>query len=189
LGKRAPSGEERELFEETFKDAKPLKGRARPKTKRAAEATAPKKAAQPVPAAPPPPPAPKSRREGPTGLDGRTADRLRKGMLAPEARLDLHGLTETNAHRALVTFVKGAHARGLRLVLIVTGKGANIDSSDEPFSMKLDDRARGILKLMTPRWLGERDLAGLVADIRTAHRRHGGEGALYVYLRKRVNSE
>ena len=182
MRKRPPSGEERELFEETFRDAKPLKGHARPKAKRDSKPPSPQEAAGPV-AAPQRPQA-KSRHEGPTGLDGRTAERLRKGLLEPEARLDLHGLTETNAHRALVTFVKGAHARGLRLVLVVTGKGANVDVSGEPFSMGLNDRLRGVLKTMTPRWLGERDLVSLVADIRTAHRRHGGDGALYVYLRK-----
>jgi DNA-nicking Smr family endonuclease len=180
VSKRVPSGEERELFEEALKDAKPLKGRARPRIK----------AAKPAPAKPAPQPQfelpVKRTRTGPSGLDGRTADRLRRGQLEPEARLDLHGLTEASAHRALLTFVKGAQARGLRLVLVVTGKGAKEDIADAPFEMDLTRRARGVLKTMTPRWLRERDLESLVADVRSAHRRHGGDGALYVYLRKRV---
>jgi DNA-nicking Smr family endonuclease len=181
--KRAPTGEERELFEKTLKDAKPLKGRAKRRTK----AT---KAAEPAPAKPVAQPKmelqPVKRRSGPSGLDGNTADRLLRGQLAPEARLDLHGLTEASAHRALITFVKGAQARGLRLVLVVTGKGAKEEPADAPFDMGLDTRARGVLNRMTPRWLQERDLVALVADVRTAHRKHGGGGALYVYLRKRV---
>jgi DNA-nicking Smr family endonuclease len=179
-----PSGEERELFEDVLKDAKPLKGKARSRVKTPKHD---KPALQPKPVASPklelPPPCP---RTGPSGLDGRTADRLRRGQLEPEARLDLHGLTEASAHRALVTFVKGAQARGMKLVLVVTGKGVREDIADAPFGMELARRPRGVLKMMTPRWLRERDLEHLVADVRNAHRRHGGEGALYVYLRKRV---
>jgi DNA-nicking Smr family endonuclease len=119
-------------------------------------------------------------------LDGNTSDRLRRGQLEPEARLDLHGLGEAAAHRALITFVKSAQARGLKLVLVVTGKGAKNQAPDAPFDMERARRTRGVLRIMTPRWLQERDMAVLVADVRTAHRRHGGEGALYIYLRKRT---
>ncbi|HEV2562062.1 MAG TPA: Smr/MutS family protein [Rhizomicrobium sp.] len=172
--KRAPSDEERELFESTFSDAKPLSKKP---------VTAPKPAApKPTPIIPPMPVrAPSSK---PTGLDGRTAERLRRGMLEPEARLDLHGLTEQTAHRALITFLRSASARGLRLVIVVTGKGLKPAALDEPFDMELDRRTRGVLKAMTPRWLAEPELARFVVDVRTAHRRHGGAGALYVYLRK-----
>jgi DNA-nicking Smr family endonuclease len=118
------------------------------------------------------------------GLDGRTQERLRKGLLEPQARLDLHGLTENAAHRALITFLRGASARGLRLVTIVTGKGKKPSAPDEPFVM--DGERRGVLREMTPRWLAGPGLAPFVADVRTAHRKHGGAGALYVYLRKPV---
>jgi DNA-nicking Smr family endonuclease len=183
MKKRLPSGEERELFEEVLKDAKPLKGKTRPRGKVAKPDKAPA-AVKPVPPIELPP---ARLRTGPSGLDGRTADRLRRGQLEPEARLDLHGLTEASAHRALLTFVKGAQARGLKLVLVVTGKGVREDVADAPFGMELARRPRGVLKMMTPRWLRERDLEHLVAVVRNAHRRHGGEGALYVYLRKRVS--
>jgi len=66
----------------------------------------------------------------------------------------------------------------------VTGKGLKPSAPDEPFDLELDRRARGVLRAMVPRWLEEPDLAGFVADVRSAHRRHGGAGALYVYLRK-----
>jgi DNA-nicking Smr family endonuclease len=104
-----------------------------------------------------------------TGLDGATKRKLEKGEIAPAAKLDLHGLTEAAAHGTLLTFLAAAHRRGDRLVLIVTGKG---------------EAGRGVLKQMVPRWLGEAPMAKLIADKRWAHKRHGGEGALYVYLRK-----
>jgi DNA-nicking Smr family endonuclease len=178
--KRVPSGEERELFEATFQDAKPLKGRTRARTK-PTKAAPVKVVAKPTVELPP-----VRVRSGPSGLDGRTAERLRRGEIKPQAKLDLHGLTEAAAHRALITFVRGAHARGVRLALVVTGKGAKADAADAPFDLALDGRARGVLKAMTPRWLREGDLVDLVADVRAAHRSHGGAGALYVYLRKRA---
>jgi DNA-nicking Smr family endonuclease len=127
---------------------------------------------------------PAVRRIDTKGVDGNTAERLRRGQLEPDAKLDLHGLTEARAHHALIAFIRSARARGLKLVLIVTGKGLASPAADAPFDLELDRRSRGILKTMTPRWLKEPDLAPLVADVRHAHRRHGGEGALYVYLRR-----
>jgi len=156
--KRSVSEEERKLFESAYKEATPL-----------APALLKKKQ-----------PDAKSRLT-PGGLNGRTAERLKRGEIEPQARLDLHGMTETVAHTTLVTFVRSAWARGLRLVIIVTGKGAKDPAPDAPFSM---DSRRGILRNLAPRWLSEPDVAGLVADIRPAHRSHGGDGALYVYLRK-----
>jgi DNA-nicking Smr family endonuclease len=117
-------------------------------------------------------------------VDGRTAERLRRGAIAPDATLDLHGLTEEAAHRAVSVFLRNAALQGARLALIVTGKGAKPSAPEEPFDLELDQRSRGVLKAMVPRWLQEPELVRLVADVRTAHRRHGGGGALYVYLRK-----
>lgn len=124
-----------------------------------------------------------SQKEIHPGLDGNTRDRLRRGELEPDARIDLHGLTEAAAHQALIRFLRGAHARHFKLVLVVTGKGRAPDPH-APFDLELQARARGVLSTMTPRWLKEPDLAPLVAEVRNAHRRHGGTGALYVYLRK-----
>lgn len=118
--------------------------------------------------APAPKPHPRTTAK-PTGLDGATEKKLEKGEIAPAAKLDLHGLTEAAAHGTLLTFLAAAHRRGDRLVLIVTGKG---------------EAGRGVLKQMVPRWLDEAPMAKLIADKRWAHKRHGGEGALYVYLRK-----
>jgi len=165
MTRRKVSDEERVLFEESFKRAVPLAPIA--VAKKAHEkkhpATVPKH----------------------TGLDGRTIERLRRGDLEPQARLDLHGMTEKNGHRALITFVQGAYNRGLRLVIVVTGKGQKGPAADEPFDLELETRRRGVHKMMAPRWLAEPELARLVADVRGAHRSHGGTGALYVYLRKK----
>jgi DNA-nicking Smr family endonuclease len=70
-----------------------------------------------------------------------------------------------------------------KLVLVVTGKGARV-APDVPFDMELNYRSRGILKAVVPRWLREPAFAGIVAGMRAAHNKHGGDGALYVYLRK-----
>jgi DNA-nicking Smr family endonuclease len=160
--KRSVSAEERALFEASFRETIPL---------------APVK---PAPAEP----KSKTRSPKPSGVDGNTAERLRRGELKPQASLDLHGMTEGVAHRALATFLRGAAARGLRLVIVVTGKGARAAAPDEPFDMERETSRRGVLKTMTPRWLREPDLAPFIADSRPAHRTHGGDGALYVYLRK-----
>jgi len=173
--RRLPTEEEIALFHETLKQTVPVRKKAlevkvkagAAKAKPARMALVKKLAAQ----------------GEPTGLDGGTKRRLEQGELDPQARIDLHGMTEAAAHRALITFIRGAAGRGLRLVLVVTGKGLPVDPY-EPFDLELNTRRRGVLKTMTPRWLCEPELARLVADIRTAHRRHGGEGALYVYLRK-----
>lgn len=179
VGKRSASQEERQLFESALSDAVPLKsGPRRPRKLPAVK--------QRMPAAKPPgaPPAQVILRRSP-GLDGNTADKLRRGLLQPQARLDLHGMTERAAHGALMTFVRSARSRNLRLVLVVTGKGSSTRRvDDDSFDLGLDMQMRGILRSMTPRWLAEPSIAEMVADVREAHRRHGGAGALYVYLRK-----
>ncbi len=169
MKKRAATEEERALFEAVLQGAHPSE-----------PAAAKPEASAETKAAPRPPP----RRIRPTGVDGRTAERLRKGAMEPDTKLDLHGLTEDAAHRALVTFLRGAIVRGARLALVVTGKGLKPSAPDEPFDLELDRRTRGVLKAMVPRWLQEPELVRFVADVRTAHRRHGGTGALYVYLRR-----
>ncbi|MEJ1967871.1 MAG: Smr/MutS family protein [Rhizomicrobium sp.] len=162
MSRRTTTAEERELFRQSFAEARPIAAQV-------LEQPAPKPTPRIV--------------EGGTGVDGNTDDRLRRGALAPEARLDLHGLTEAAAHRTLLLFLKTAQARRHQLVLVVTGKGRPV-APDAPFDMELQGRSRGVLKAAVPRWLNEKEFAGLIAGTRAAHRRHGGEGALYIYLRK-----
>ena len=160
--KRTVTDEERALFEQGFKEARPLAD--------------PTSASKPAKTA--------KLHETHTGVDGRTAERLRRGTMEPDARLDLHGFTEAAAHGALITFLRSAQMRGHRLALVVTGKGTRKPDPYAPFDLELDARSRGVLKTAVPRWLKEPALAGIVADMREAHRKHGGAGALYVYLRK-----
>jgi DNA-nicking Smr family endonuclease len=103
----------------------------------------------------------------PAGLDKRSAQRLRRGQTPVEARLDLHGLTQAEAHRALNAFLAAAQAAGKRCALVITGKGGE-----------------GVLKRMVPLWLAEAPNRPRVLAIEPAQPRHGGEGALYVLLRK-----
>lgn len=166
MKKRNVSDEERALFEETIREARPQKP-----------------AKKPARTAPKPPPLAPQRYTG--GLDGNTAVRLRKGVLDPDIRIDLHGMTEAAAHRALFAFLRNARSSGARLVLVITGKGARKPDPYAPFDLELESRARGVLKSMVPRWLGEPEFAKLIADHRSAHIRHGGAGAIYVYLKKK----
>ena len=111
-------------------------------------------------------------------MDRRTYERMRRGRLEPEARLDLHGMTAERAHAALTRFVLSAHGRGLRLVLVITGKGrTGGDAAHAP-------HRAGVLRNALPHWLSQPPLAGHVLDARPAHARHGGAGAVYLYLRR-----
>jgi DNA-nicking Smr family endonuclease len=113
----------------------------------------------------------------PLRMDAALHARLRRGKLAPEARIDLHGLTTEQAHAALTGFVLGARAEGRRLLLVITGKG-RLAAREAPLPPRL-----GRLRHDVPRWLRLPPLAGAVLQLVPAHRRHGGEGALYIWLR------
>ena len=118
-------------------------------------------------------------------FDSRKVRKLRSGRAEIEARIDLHGMRQDEAHVALRTFLRRAQDRQLKLVLVITGKGRQgPDDRDEPFDMTRN-RDRGILKRNVPRWLEEPDLRSLVVSYTTAAITHGGEGALYVHLRKK----
>lgn len=180
--RRITSDEERELFETELAEAAPLgKAVRRPRKKSTGAAlVSPGSSAKPVPSK-------RSVQHHDTGLDGNTEDRLRRGLLLPQAKLDLHGLTQRDAHDALVTFLRAAALRRLRLVLIVTGKGGETGTvRDHSLHTGLEISQRGVLRTLTPRWLKEPGPARLIARVREAHRRHGGAGALYVYLRKQT---
>jgi DNA-nicking Smr family endonuclease len=158
--RRHPTPDEIALWRAALGDVVPLRGRRRPL------------AENPRPS---PPPAPGSR-EGAVeeaaarapqgrGLDKRTAQRFRRGEMPIEGRLDLHGMFEEEAHRATVSFIARAHADGLRLVLLITGKGT-------------------VLREAVPRWLDEGAARARVLATSWAQPRHGGGGALYVLLRR-----
>lgn len=112
------------------------------------------------------------------GLDRRTSGRLRKGVREPEARIDLHGMTAERAHRACLTFLSDALAHGLRVVLVITGKGGR--GADA-----IMGTGRGVLRESLPGWLRASGLGRSIVGIYEAHPRHGGAGAFYVYLKRR----
>jgi len=106
------------------------------------------------------------------GVDDRTMQRLKRGQLRPEARLDLHGKTQAEAHRELVTFIEGARGTGRRCVIIVTGKGRVSEGG-------------GVLRRQVPQWLNAPAIRPCVLGFAAAQPKDGGAGALYVLLRRR----
>jgi DNA-nicking Smr family endonuclease len=121
--------------------------------------------AQPPPA---PPLAPLGRRE---------KQRLARGRAVIDLRIDLHGMTLPQAHHALAQFLRRAQADGARIALVVTGKGARDHTG-----------ARGALRREVPMWLRMAEFRAFVIGFETAHAGHGGEGALYVRIRRRRDS-
>ena len=123
-------------------------------------------------------------RAAPLRMDRKRFVAMARGKADPQARIDLHGMTLAQAHGALAGFILRAHRDGLRLVLVITGKGAGPDAetagADAPHGL----RPRGALRRQVPQWLAMAPMAGAVLQIAPAHRRHGGLGAYYVYLRR-----
>jgi DNA-nicking Smr family endonuclease len=161
--RREVSELEAAFFREVLKDARPLKHKS---TQRQSPKHAPRfSKMEPHPDPTPLSKAPVYADMRAPNIGGHRAAHLRKGRLAPEAKLDLHGYRQETAYRALQRFLLRAQGLGQRVVLVVTGKG-------------------GILRELLPRWLGEPEFRNLVVGISTAHVKHGGNGAFYVALKK-----
>ncbi|MBB6308042.1 Smr/MutS family protein [Xanthobacter tagetidis] len=137
-----------------------------------ARGTALRRSSVPVPAPAVPPLA---------ALEPKARRRLARGA-AVDARLDLHGLSQAAAHRRLRQFLQEAQAGGLSVVLVITGKG---ERGTAVADLGLHEGARGVLRRAVPLWLAEPDLRAIVVGFEEAGRRHGGEGALYVRIRRR----
>lgn len=138
----------------------------------------------PRPAEPPPPPSRGKAAAQLPGVDRRQARRIATGAIEIEARLDLHGMTQLEAHSRLIGFLRGAAARGMRTVLVITGKGGG-RRQPPPGAAWWETDEVGILRRAVPRWLAEPPLRAVVIGCEPASPRHGGEGALYVLLRRR----
>jgi DNA-nicking Smr family endonuclease len=174
--KRGLSEEERALWESVAKQLKPLRKKSRAlKIQAEAESeiatklvpmstpTVPLKIA-PAPKPQVPPLAPLGRRE---------RAQLSRGKKEIDARIDLHGMTQTRAHRALLGFLQRAQGDGFTFVLVITGKG-KVGTESE----------RGVLRRQVPQWLNLPEFRSLVVGFEEAHVGHGGEGALYVRVRR-----
>jgi DNA-nicking Smr family endonuclease len=176
--RRVLSYEERVLWTTVTKAVEPLRATTRRApaadgepaaeiAKPARPVVGPKKASPPLaPQQPSPPPL--------TPLSRRMKRGVARGQHVIDGKLDLHGLTQAQAHAALLHFLRKAQARDARLVLVITGKGMRADG----------DRERGVLRRQVPQWLGLPEFRSLVAGFEDAHVAHGGEGALYVRLRR-----
>lgn len=117
-------------------------------------------------------------KSSPLQMDSKSFTKMKRGKLVPEARIDLHGMTLDQAHPELIRFILTSQTRGLRLVLVITGKGSREDPYDPM------PRCRGVLKTQAPQWLRMAPIAQAVLQVAEAHQRHGGAGAYYVYLRR-----
>lgn len=138
---------------------------------------------------PTPPPTPREASPPPIAtFDRNTSRKIRSGRVDIDARIDLHGLRQDEAHAALVAFLRRCQSKGHRLALVITGKGKIAErDEDRPFDAS-SARDRGVLRRNVPRWLEEPDLRGFVVSYTPAAIQHGGEGALYLHLRvKRRN--
>jgi DNA-nicking Smr family endonuclease len=169
---RRPAADERELWRRAVRDVAALSRRPKPPDPEyapatrngvEAQATRPPSARSPL-SAPPLPPLDRF-----AGLDRASAERLKRGRYPVEARLDLHGMTQAEAYRALARFVAGSRAAGRRCVLVITGHGR---------------MSGGVLKAAVPRWLDEPELRPHLLAIMPARQRDGGAGALYLLLRR-----
>ena len=119
-------------------------------------------------------------------LDRRKARKIGSGRIEIEARIDLHGMRQSEAHSALGRFLLSAHSKGQRWVLVITGKGTTPRASSEAYAYAgLREEERGVIKRNLPGWLAEPQLRAIVISFASATARHGGEGALYIELRKR----
>jgi DNA-nicking Smr family endonuclease len=171
--RRALSEEERALWDHVARQVKPLK-RHRPSKASPSQPEAPvaKRALPPQPTQAASVPRPTKQAQPPLApLGRRERTRLSRGRSEIDARLDLHGMTQTRAHRALSGFLQRAHHDGLTFVLVITGKGRTGGES-------------GVLRRQVPQWLSLPEFRAFVVGFEEAHIGHGGEGALYVRIRR-----
>jgi DNA-nicking Smr family endonuclease len=182
--RRSLSEEERALWESVAKQTKPLRKKPRAANAHvAARDLAAPAAGKPAASPRPLPPAKISPAPGPgptpaapplAPLGRRERSQLSRGRKEIDARLDLHGMTQIRAHRALFAFLQRAHHEGLTFVLVITGKGRATAAESE----------RGVLRRQVPQWLSLPEFRSLVVGFEEAHIGHGGEGALYVRIRR-----
>jgi DNA-nicking Smr family endonuclease len=171
-GKRVLSDDERVLWSTVVKSIKPRQGVSLPPEESGVEPAKPARSAPrgttalPPPARPVAPPPPQL-----TALSRRKRGRVARGKEAIDGRLDLHGLTQSEAHAALLRFLRTAAARSARLVLVITGKGGS-------------DGERGVLRRQLPQWLALPEFRTFVIGFEQASTRHGGEGAWYISVRR-----
>jgi DNA-nicking Smr family endonuclease len=151
-------------------------------------APAPRVSATPPPRVPQPPPPPAE-------FDRRALRQVATGKVPIDDVLDLHGLHQATAHARLRAFLVSSQAKGHRMVLVVTGKGGGASTgAGPPASNRRSYRelaaeeggpsSRGVLRRSVPQWLDEPEFRAVVLGYAAAGARHGGDGALYIRLRR-----
>jgi DNA-nicking Smr family endonuclease len=172
-GRRGLSAEERKLWGQVTRSVAPL--RRRPLLVDAAQPAAPGK---PKSLSAPTRSALAVTRAAPSlePFDRRLKQRLARGTESIDGRIDLHGKTQSEAHAALLAFLRNAQREGIAFALVITGKGG---SARDGWS------ERGVLRRQVPEWLRLPEFRGYVVGFEDAHTRHGGAGALYVRIRRR----
>lgn len=179
--RRVLSPGEEALWRLVTKSVEPLAPVRRPAEPEPSPAPPAEMPASPEGIAPPPgvAPAPQPKRPKPLApIQSREIKRLARQPFAETARLDLHGMTQDAAHRRLVGFLTSAQRGGVKLVLVITGKGDDRDGHD-PLA-----HGRGVLRRVVPAWLAAPELRAIVLGFSAARPEHGGGGALYVRLRR-----
>lgn len=176
-----------ELWRRVTETVTPLKGRARPRPDDIAAAPlkpprvipkAMQAGQKPATAAAAIPPARPSAPPPLAAMDRKLTRRIGRGSRPVDAKVDLHGLTQREAHHRLLSFLQVAKARGYRLVLVVTGKGRDTAAGDW-----WEEGTRGVLRRAVPDWLSTPPFRTIVVGYEQAHLHKGGEGAIYVQLR------
>jgi len=181
---RRLGAEEAALWARVAASVRPLPGRVRPMVPQVAAHTT-----DPLPDPPPPPR--RTTTANRVAVDAATLDggwdrKLRTGRLDPDFTLDLHGYGRAAAHGLLTGCVTDAAASGLRVLLVITGKGARGDDIDGRRGRgEYADSRRGVIRASLRDWLQDGNLRPYIAALRPAHPRHGGGGAWYVILRRR----
>jgi DNA-nicking Smr family endonuclease len=191
-GRRTVAPDEAELWSRVARSVDRVRSKPRVSSHADSAVSAPAKPAreepeprsQPPKTAPSSPPAPKSARPAPLAdFDRRAVRQVASGKVAIDARLDLHGMRQRDARTELHAFLRAAQARALKTVLIITGKGDTAAERDH-LAAALGKAQRGVLRRSVPQWLEEPELRSVVLSYTSAGTRHGGDGALYVQLRK-----
>jgi len=184
MSRRRLSSDERFLWKGVTRSIAPLRKVSEAETDDdlsapAAPSPRPRARPAPIPATLVAPPKPATPSPPPLATLGRkTKKRIARGAHAIDGRLDLHGMTQAEAHDALFGFLRAKQAGGSKVVLVITGKGARGG----------DAGGRGVLNRMVPLWLRLPEFRGVILGFESAAARHGGEGALYVSLRKALGA-
>jgi DNA-nicking Smr family endonuclease len=129
----------------------------------------------------PPPPLRHAPPTDQMNLDAATQRKLRRGRAEIDARIDLHGMRQAEAHAALTSFILRSKDRGHRCVLVITGKGTRGVGHNNPY----ETPGPGVLRTRLRQWLAQDPVRAHVFGVEEAHPRHGGAGAFYVFIRRK----